>query len=461
MQKRIDPLIPIMILACLAARLLRIAYPDLAHDEPFTVLQAHRSIAGLFAILPEENNPPLHFLLMHFWVKLVPLDEGWLRVPSAIFSALTIWPLFVLGRALISRTGAIVLSLLFIFSNYHHGFAQEVRVYSLFALLAVTSVWLLNRISIGKSWIPLALVNVLMVYAHFFGWLMIGVQLLMVILVKEWRSSIRSYFIAAGITLLSYIPYFLIFLKRFNTSVAKGTWLTEPDPEELYNMLWDWSNAPVLVVSFLLLIIISLSIRGVRSLAIRIALIWAFVPLFGMFLASYYAPIFLDRYLVYASPGWYLLITAASIQLVPPGRWQLWAPLGIVLLMAFTYKPLSRNWPHPRRVYQHVQQIASPDAAILIHPWWYSHTFTWQFDRQLFKDPEVLERALADRNVHPIGSFDRIEAFGSEHQQVILICHGDKENRDLAEWLKANGYSMASEYPDGLTQVRILEKEVR
>lgn len=396
---------------------------------------------------------------MHFWVKLVPLDEGWLRIPSAIFSALTVWPLFLLGRALISRTGAIVVCLLFLFSNYHNGFAQEVRAYSLFALLAVTSVWLLYRISIGRSWWPLAIINILMVYTHFFGWLMIGIQLLMVLLLKEWRPSIRSYLYATGITILSYVPYFFIFFRRFNTSVEKGTWLTEPDPEEIYNMLWDWSNAPVLVITFLLLIIISLSIRKTGMLAIRVGLIWSFVPLFAMFLASYSAPMFLDRYLVYASPGWYLLLTAASIELVPTGRWMLWPPVGIVLLMAFTYKPLSRDWPRPRRVHQHIEKIRQPDPIILIHPSWYAPTYVWQFDRPLFTSPEELDRKLAERGIHPINEFDEIEQYAGMQRQVILLCHGDTENRLLAEWLKAHGYSIASDYPDGLTQVRVLSKE--
>ena len=65
----------ILLALVLLALVLRGSWLDmdeLAHDEPFTVVMAHRSLPDLFSQLATENNPPLHFLLMHGWVRQRP-----------------------------------------------------------------------------------------------------------------------------------------------------------------------------------------------------------------------------------------------------------------------------------------------------------------------------------------------------------------------------------------------------
>ncbi|MCB0772754.1 MAG: hypothetical protein KDB93_05220, partial [Flavobacteriales bacterium] len=89
----------------LALKLAWTGVNELAGDEPFTLYWSLRPLQELFGMLRTENNPPLYFLLLHGWLKWVPLDPAWLRVPSALFSSLTVWPLFLLGRKL-GGTGA-------------------------------------------------------------------------------------------------------------------------------------------------------------------------------------------------------------------------------------------------------------------------------------------------------------------------------------------------------------------
>jgi mannosyltransferase len=418
-----------LVLLCLALRLAWIAHHELAHDEPFTVLQAHRSLAGLWAILPEENNPPLHFLLMHLWVDLVPLEEGWLRLPSAVFSALTIWPLFLLARSMANVRTAITACLLFTLSSYHQGFAHEVRAYSLFALLATTSMWQLYRLVQGRGMIWLLTVNILMVYTHFFGWLMIGIQVLCVLLVKEWRKALVLQLMATGIVLFSYTPYLLIFLRRVGTSVSEGTWLERPHPEELYNMLWRWSNAPVAVVLLLVVLVVHLVRTRASSVITRIGIIWAFVPLLGMFAASYAAPMFLDRYLVYASPGFLLLCAWAIHSTGYPQRWGMVLAAGIVAVFLFSFKPYREQWPIPSGV---VQAVASlPDAPVYIHPWWYVHTYAWHLDRQLLTRPELLDEHLATLGIHALGHLDSLPDLLARQGRITVVVAGAEQARAL------------------------------
>ncbi len=406
----------------LVVKLLWLGRNELAHDEPFTVLMAQRNWSDLFAVLRTENNPPLHFIFTKVWSTLVPLDAAWLRVPSAVFSALVVWPLFRLGGMFGGVRVGVIAALLFTFSNYHYGFAHEVRSYALFTLLATAGVWQIQRIVEGRKGaaILLVLLNIAMVFAHFFGWLMVGLQVLFVLL-PAFRKARKPVVITLGITALSYLPYAAIFLTRLGTSVSEGTWLTAPEPEELYNMVWRWSNAPVFAVALLLIIVIAAVRKGLRVPGMQMAVLWAFVPLLAMFLVSYKVPIFLDRYLVYAAPGFCLLSAVSLALVVKEGPWR-WVPAAVVVAgMAFTFHPWLDTGLHPSRVVAQVQTWQEGHRSVLIAPGFYAPTFAWHLDKELLRDPGTIEMDLIERNVFLVNDPDRFVALGSDEDAVILV----------------------------------------
>ncbi len=360
----------------LVVKLLWLGVNELAHDEPFTVYWSQQPLSAFWEMLRTENNPPLYFLLIKAWSAVVPFEVTWLRVPSAVFSALAVWPLFLLAKQLSGVRIAIVATLLFTFNNYHYGFAHEVRAYSLFTLLAITGMWLLwrakNKPNSGmRALLGLSALNVVMVYTHFFGWLAIGVQCLCVLTLPELRHLRRNFLLGVVITLAWFSPYLMVFLGRMSSSVAHGTWLQAPVPEELYNMIWRWSNAPVLAICFLLLILIALMRSRIRESEVRFALIWAFVPLIGMFALSFGAPMFLDRYLVYAAPGFVLLV-ALSAEAWPgsPRLNKLVAGLAVAGTLV-TFNPWKKNARQPSRVVRVVDEWCNDDCTVEIVPPWY------------------------------------------------------------------------------------------
>lgn len=386
---------------------------ELAGDEPFTVYWAQRPLADLFAMLRTENNPPLYFLLMHAWSLLVPLDEAWLRLPSAVFSALTVWPLFLTGRRLGGLPVAITASLLFTLSQHQYGFAHEVRAYSLMVLLSTWGLWQLVRMAqVDDGQVPkpdrnfllspllwLAVANVLLTWTHFFGWLVIGLQILLVLTVPALHGARKSSLIAAGIAVLFSIPYAAILSDRAGSSLEQGTWLNAPGWEEPYNMVMRWSNAPVVAVLFLLAITIAL-IRGKRgSTLVRIPFLWCAVPLIGMFLVSFLFPIYLDRYLLFASIGFYLLVAQATQLLSPVRGVRIVAAAVGIIAMAITFNPWKDTGQHPSMVMQQVDAWTTGPTRVIIQPGWYGLTYAWQLDRSLFRDPMPIERALMAQDV--------------------------------------------------------------
>jgi mannosyltransferase len=71
-KRTITPwLIPVGLLVLnFILKLLFLGRNDIALDEPFTVFWAQVEFPALFEMLKTENNPPLFFLLLHFWIKI-------------------------------------------------------------------------------------------------------------------------------------------------------------------------------------------------------------------------------------------------------------------------------------------------------------------------------------------------------------------------------------------------------
>ncbi|MBX2979297.1 MAG: glycosyltransferase family 39 protein [Flavobacteriales bacterium] len=403
---RTDKLLLFALVALNAAlKLLWLGVNDLAHDEPFTIYWSQRPLQEFFAMLTAENNPPLHFLLTKFWSHLGPFNATWLRVPSALASALTVWPLFLLAKRIANTHVALVAALLFTFSNYHYGFAHEVRAYALFTLLATLGMWLLvrgrNKSDHGvRAMLGLSALNTVLVYTHFFGWLAVGVQVLVVLLLPGFRQQRRSYLIGVLVTLGWFSPYLRIFLLRAGSSVSQGTWLEPPVAEELYNMVWRWSNAPLLAVIFLLLVVAAGVRDRMRSEAFRLALIWSLLPLLGMFLISQWVPLFLDRYLVYAAPGFALLVALSWDRLQLPQRIGQGLAAALVLGMAFTFRPWEAAPRQPSKVVAAVEAYSGARTDLQVVPAWYWLNYLAVADLEALRsDQQHLlagERSLAE-----------------------------------------------------------------
>lgn len=374
-----------LLLGGLAVRLGGIGAQGLGHDEPFTVYWASRPLAELMAQFQHENNPPLHFLLMHGWVRLVPLEEGWLRLPSAVFSACTLPFLYLLGRSMAGRTAGITAALLVLFSGAHQGFAHETRTYSLLVLLCTATVWQLHRAaqSDRHSWAWLAVCHVALVYTHFMAWCMIGVEVVAVLCLPGFRSARAPLFKALALTIVLFLPYAWTFFHRVGTSVSQGTWLSPPSWEEPYNMLWRWSNAPVLAVTFIALVLWSFRRPPVPPLG-QFALLWTLLPLLGLFLLSFFVPLYLDRYLLFAAPGFALCVARALVVLGPErAPWAL--PAAAVLGMACTLPGAIPQRPVATPVVELLHERIDPGTVIVVAPYWYRLNLLWEWDRDAFR----------------------------------------------------------------------------
>ena len=239
-----------------------ISINSIAGDEPFSIFHAKLDLYTIIKDLSNGNNPPLYEILLHFWIKIVGISAPAVRLLSLIFSSITVIFIYKLGKSFFNIRVAIYTALLFIFSNYQILFAHEARVYALLGLLSVMSMYYFLKIIINNdihrsTALKLIIVNVALVYAHYFGFWILLIQFLYVIFNKEIRNKHwEKLLLIGGVIFLLYIPNCIVFINRFIYSSANGTWLSPvSDLGNLHTIIHEFSNGNTLVYLVLLFIV--------------------------------------------------------------------------------------------------------------------------------------------------------------------------------------------------------------
>src|SRR6478609_7873813 len=90
-------------LLALVLRLLYISQYEVALDEPFIIGVAQLPLTEIPTYLSVYNNPPLFELLLHGMVKWFGIGTPWVRLISAVASALTVVFVYLIGSRFFNR----------------------------------------------------------------------------------------------------------------------------------------------------------------------------------------------------------------------------------------------------------------------------------------------------------------------------------------------------------------------
>ena len=149
-------------------------------DETFSAMIARlRWSQFALTLWNREANMAFYYLILHFWEKLGSNPE-FLRGLSVIFSVAALPLTYSLGARLFDRKTGLIAAWLLAINAYDVRYVQEARAYALVVLLSVLSTWLLVRNlqqQSSPSWAAFTIANVLLVYSHFYGGLLVIAQL--------------------------------------------------------------------------------------------------------------------------------------------------------------------------------------------------------------------------------------------------------------------------------------------
>jgi uncharacterized membrane protein len=270
----------------LAGLALRLAVPrGIWLDEAITIHQAHLSLHDLFRNLYfGDRQPPLYHLTL--WVTIRAFGDGEfaVRLPSLIAGTLVIPVLYALGRELYDRRTGLFAAAFAAASPLLVWYSQEVRMYTfatLFGLLALlTQLRVIRKPTMG-NWAAYILATAALLWSHYFGLLLIGVQQLIFVGVLVYRKRngepvkplALGFAYSAAVLIMQLVPLVVFARHQYQfTSGAAGSPSGTYDPLSFYavlsNMAWAlWGYQPnattdLLAAMWPLFLLVSLVLLG-------------------------------------------------------------------------------------------------------------------------------------------------------------------------------------------------------
>jgi len=179
-------------------------------DEIFSLLCARYNLGHLLeSVRVDVVHPPLSYLLLWVWVKIGGESMPWLRLLPFLLSILALGPVWIVFRQLQLTTPARIVALALLAINDYQVFhARYVRMYALFFLLSLISVALYNLLLEGvtrKRVVALTLINLLLVYTQYFGWMVIGIEGLHLLWMD--RRKLKPFLLGTAVIALLFAPW--------------------------------------------------------------------------------------------------------------------------------------------------------------------------------------------------------------------------------------------------------------
>jgi hypothetical protein len=222
-----------------AARLWRLTSTCLWFDELYSLHAARHGWGAMLRFTAADLvHPPLFYALLKVWAGAGGESLLWLRLLPALTAIACVAPFLLLCRELRLRPAETNLALLLAAANgYLIKYAQELRMYSLLLLLTLCSLWLFARLlnDNGRR-TPLALfvVNLLLVYTHYYGWLVLLSEC--GFLLARARQKLRPFLLSLAALVVCFAPW--VYAVSNNPERGRGLeqnigWVARPRLAEL------------------------------------------------------------------------------------------------------------------------------------------------------------------------------------------------------------------------------------
>lgn len=400
--------IPILLFALnFGIRFAKIDTIQIGMDEPFTLFYAQMPVSEILDALAQGNNPPMMELLLHGWTQIFGTSVVAVRLPSLLFSCLSAPFIFWIGRRVYDWHAGLFASLIFSFATLPIYFSHEARVYSLFALLSLISVYELLRFRENHlsflHLVAFTFANILLIYSHYFGFIVIAWEILWILVFPhdEKRKILLRFALAMLVTGLAFLPQLQILLTRYGD--ASGThWVAQSSFPGLYHILAKYLNQPVTTVISLFVILVAglkwlyLRMKGRANFKDDLFLILAIFPgaYLLLWLIGWKIPVFLDRYTVFSMMGLYILI-GISVSFLFKANWQkAIAAFGIVLVFAFSCNLALNPRSEWKEVAEKFKALKQSEDVIFLSPWWNKLAFLYHYDHSIFEDYQNLDTRM-------------------------------------------------------------------
>ncbi|MBN1539156.1 MAG: glycosyltransferase family 39 protein, partial [Candidatus Thermoplasmatota archaeon] len=327
-----NPALLLILIIAIWIRLYGISTESFWLDESMTGLRCRWDFNKMIDSFAAKDHLPLYFSMMWMYGKIFGTSEIALRAPSLFFGVLSVGPIFLLGSRISKKVGNLsaLLSAILPTTIYY---SQEARMYSMLLFLSALSLYLLTRmLDTGEKKRTVIttlfiLVNLSIVYTHYFGLLFVGLECTSILLIsitrrKEGFASMTKRVIRniwPGILpILSFLPWFVYVQSHYPFSghvTGGGLKLSTYLIFNMYLFLggnYHFHYEPIHGVTLVSsLILVSLSVVGIvimfskslkdthqRELMMVLMPLMILPPIIVYFVSLYWQSIFNYRYMI-------------------------------------------------------------------------------------------------------------------------------------------------------------------
>ncbi|WP_254447969.1 glycosyltransferase family 39 protein [Ruegeria arenilitoris] len=330
-----------LIIVATSLRLFHLGSESLWNDELASwAFSKVDSLGQVIELTKRDVHPPVYQVFLYFWIKLAGDTEIALRLPAAIAGVWAVAFLLLLGRRLYTPQVAGLSALLLAVSWTPIYYSQEGRAYSLLMLGAIATSYYWVKVFFETRYcgqkvrpydvVCLAVWSVAMVYLHYFGVLLVGIQVLGAFFIGWRHRELQlSAFALSLVVLISFAPWVPVMLshsgKEMSHLAAPNSWAALQD---FMKFAFDRTNAfsviPVLaILSFPVLLWTQKTPEGpevsgfVANYRDLLLVLWFVLPfLMALVISHLITPVWHKRNLIIVVPPIYLMV-AASIWSLP------------------------------------------------------------------------------------------------------------------------------------------------
>ena len=329
-------LMPVTILAAFALRVQDLGLQSLWFDEAMSVVFGSKSPPEMLALLiTEDIHPPLYLLLLHYWMVLAGDSEFSARFLSVLAGVPLVPLMYVTGKRLanlsalespkvFSLTG-FVGAVLAASSAFYVGYSQEARNYMLVTFMGLLSSYLLLRAlrqTARGPWLLYSIATLGALYSNYTAFLLLIFQAVFVATVRASYPGVqRRWLFWMAVMAVAYAPwagYAMAQMERINDywpgTLIVGAAITSTLTQLVAGAGADspTAAAPMLlgigVLAIGALALIAAVSRRRRAEHSTFLLLYLVIPTAILFAIAYSRPKFDPRYLLVATPAFYLII---------------------------------------------------------------------------------------------------------------------------------------------------------
>lgn len=487
----------VVLLLAFGLRLYHLDYQSLEGDEGISLQRSSQPFGQMMERMPVEHVPG-YFILLFGWLRLGGDEDFALRYLSVLPSVLAVALVYRWAASMGRPTTGLIAALLLATNSFQIWYAQQARMYGWLLATSLLSFWALWRIvsemrqgderrKATRRWWLSDLIYIIAttatVYLHYFGFLMPIAQTLFMaiwqIRTRPWRDSWRitqRWAIDGAIIFILFLPW----LRNAIAFLSFQGWRPPLDPGQV-----PWTMHAAYTVGFpmpepwqtwlpwlyLLLAVFGLIVWWRQNRMAWLLLTTAiFVPFILIFIAVLRNPDFHERYSMFLSGPWLILIAAGFGIAAPLGsetagsrrKWNAGTIVGVSLAALLVVGLAGLNWLALKRLYfdasiqkadyrgaaQRIYNHEAPGDVVLVDgpnpELVFDHYYRWYDHGQA---PVYDLRSLADKKYDEVAKTLQEQTGKAPHAWEVLYFHSPGP---VQFWLATNGWSSAPSDHNGI-----------